>query len=248
MSAGRLRLAAWAASLALPLVVSLTLVAVRSRFANAAVALLLVGGVTAVAVLADRVAGYLATLSAGAWFDFYWTRPYDRFTIGHRPDLETFVCLVGVGVAVTELAQWSRRSRRRHHESAWLVAAIADASSLAASSEPAVDVVERVAAMLIEVLELRACRFEPGGAEPPRARLLVTGDVENAGLLWPVDEWGLPGPETEIVVSWRGRMRGSFVLSPRTAHPVSLERRVAAVAIAESVAGALPGVGARGGP
>ena len=248
MSAGRLHLAAWAASLAVPLVVSLTLVAVRSRFANAAVALLLVGVVTVVAVLADRVAGYLATLSAGAWFDFYWTRPYDRFTIGHRPDLETFVCLVGVGVAVTELAQWNRRSRHRHHESAWLVAAIADASSLGASSEPAADVVERAGALLVEVLELRACRFEPGRAEPPRARLLVTGDVENAGLLWPVDEWGLPGPETEIAVSWRGRTRGSFVLTPRPAHPVSLERRVAAVAIAESVAGSLPGAGARGRP
>ncbi|HQU26005.1 MAG TPA: DUF4118 domain-containing protein [Acidimicrobiales bacterium] len=248
MSASRVRLAAWAVSFVAPLVVAAALIPVRTRFAGAAMALLLVAVVTVLAVLADRGAGYAATVSAAAWYDFYWAPPYGRFTIGHRPDLETFVALVVVGVGVTELAQWSRRSRQRHDESTRLVDAVAEGAALGASSEPARAVVARAEELLVEVLELRACRYEPGDLEPPRARLGLSGEVENAGLLWPVGEWGLPGPELEIAVTWRGRVRGRFVLTPRTAHPVSLERRVAAVAIAETVAGSLPGASVAGGP
>ncbi len=248
MSVSRHRLVLWVGSLAAPLVVAVALIPVRAEFAGSAMALLLVAIVTAVAVVADRGAGYVATVSAAAWYDFYWAPPYGRFTIGHRPDLETFVALLAVGVGVTELAQWSRRSRRRHDESARLVGAVAEGAALGASSEPARTVVERAEELLVEVLELRACRYVPGDLEPPRARLLPDGEVENAGMLWPVEEWGLPGPETEIAVTWRGRVRGRFVLTPHTAHPVTLERRVAAVALAEAVAGSLPGASVPGGP
>ena len=43
------------------------------------------------------------------WFDFFLTRPYDRFAISHRPDLETTIAIFVVGVLVTELAARSRR-------------------------------------------------------------------------------------------------------------------------------------------
>ncbi len=248
MSAPRVRLAVWGGSFIAPLVVAAALIPVRARLAGAAMALLLVAVVAVLAVVADRGAGYVATASAAAWYDFYWAPPYGRFTIGHRPDLETFVALVVVGVGVTELAQWSRRSQRRHQESTRLVDAVAEGAALGASSEPVRAVVARTEELLVEVLELRACRYEPGDLEPPRARLGPNGEVENVGLLWPVDEWGLPGPELEIAVTWRGPVRGRFVITPRTAHPVSLERRVAAVAIAEAVASSLPGASGAGGP
>jgi len=38
------------------------------------------------------------------WFDFFFTQPYHRFTIADRSDLETFVLLLLVGIAVTEVA------------------------------------------------------------------------------------------------------------------------------------------------
>ncbi|MEU7905749.1 DUF4118 domain-containing protein [Actinoplanes sp. NPDC049118] len=60
----------------------------------------------AVAASGNRLAGYLAALSAGVWFDFYFTEPYQRLTIGDRSDVETFVLLLAVGIAVTELAVW----------------------------------------------------------------------------------------------------------------------------------------------
>jgi len=52
-------------------------------------------------------------LSSGLWFDVSLTLPYQRPAIGHRPDIETTVCLLLVGLIVTELA-----ARDRHHREA----------------------------------------------------------------------------------------------------------------------------------
>jgi hypothetical protein len=37
--------------------------------------------IVAVAAAGNRLAGYLAALSAAAWFEFFLTRPYEQFTI-----------------------------------------------------------------------------------------------------------------------------------------------------------------------
>jgi hypothetical protein len=57
------------------------------------------------------MAAVLAAVSAAAWFDFFLTQPYERFSITHRTDIETTVLLLVVGVAVTELAVRARRQR-----------------------------------------------------------------------------------------------------------------------------------------
>nr|BFE71952.1 hypothetical protein GCM10020092_052530 [Actinoplanes digitatis] len=93
-----------------PFAVSAMLVPLRDRIENTDVALLLVVVVVAVAAFGNRPAGYLAALSAGVWFDFFFTAPYQRFTIGDGSDVETLVLLMAVGIAVTELAVWGRGS------------------------------------------------------------------------------------------------------------------------------------------
>src|SRR5690348_9425575 len=82
-------LLALAAGIGVPLALAATLVPFRASFPNtdAALALLLV--VVAVAANGYRVAGVVAALSAAAWFDFFLTRPYERFTITRRTDIET---------------------------------------------------------------------------------------------------------------------------------------------------------------
>jgi K+-sensing histidine kinase KdpD len=94
-----------------PLVVSALLVPLRDHLANTQLALVLVLVVVAVAASGNRAAGILAAVFAGVWFDFFLTLPYQRFTITDRSDIETFVLLVVVGVAVTELAVWGRRQQ-----------------------------------------------------------------------------------------------------------------------------------------
>jgi K+-sensing histidine kinase KdpD len=125
------------------------LVQFRSSFANTAAALSLVATILAVAGLGNRASGFVSTISATLWFDFFLTRPYEKFEITHRPDIETAVCFFVVGLIVTELA-----ARNHHHQAAAVeeadfVGLIHDVSELAASGTPSRDVVVRVRKELI---------------------------------------------------------------------------------------------------
>ena len=219
-----------------PLVLGAILVPFRSSFANAAAALTFIALVSAVAVLGTRVAGVVATVSAAIWFDFFLTVPYDRLTINHRPDLETTVCLVVVGLFVTELAARSRRHQRALDESTDFVAMIHELVDLATSEATPDVIIDRASESLTRLLELRDCHFETSLVDPPLARIEADGEVVHVGVRWPATEIGLPGPESEIVAQWRGRAVGRFVLTPTPGRAVSVERRVVAVSLVDVVA------------
>ena len=53
----------------------------RSSFANTASALILVVVIVAVVSLGNRISGFVATVSATLWFDFFLTRPYEKLAI-----------------------------------------------------------------------------------------------------------------------------------------------------------------------
>jgi K+-sensing histidine kinase KdpD len=227
------------AAVVLPLGVAAILVPFRSSFANTASALILVAVIVAVAALGNRICGFVATVSATVWFDFFLTRPYERLAITHGPDIETAVSLFVVGIIVTELA-----ARNRHHhaaaaEEADYVGLIHDVSELATSGAPSREVVERVRNELIYLLHLQACRYKAGSSDRPMMRLEHDGQVFLGGRLWGVDRMGLPGPEIELVVQSQGHTLGRFVMTPTPGHEVALERRVVAVAIADQVGASL---------
>jgi len=229
-----------------PLGVAAALVPFRPSFANTASALLLVAVIVAVAALGNRMAGFVATVSATLWFDYFLTQPYERLAITRRPDIEIAVSLLIVGIIVTELA-----ARNRHHhetavEEADFVGLIHDISELATSGASPREVVARVRDELVDLLHLRACRYESGRAERPMMRLEHDGEVFLGGRTWGVHRVGLPGPEMELLVQNQGRTLGRFVLTPTPGFPVSRERRVVAVAVADQVGASLrPLVGTR---
>ena len=234
------------AGIVLPLAVAGILVPFRSSFANTAAALILVAVIVAVAALGNRVAGFVATVSATVWFDFFLTRPYEKLDITHRPDIETAVCLFVVGIIVTELAARNRYHHAAAVEEADFVGLIHDVSELAASGAPSRDVVERVRKELVPLLHLRGCRYESGSTSQPMVRIEHDGRVVLGGRTWAVDQLGLPGPEVELLVQIQGRTLGRFVLTPTPGAPVSQERRVVAVAIADQVGPSLrPLLGSR---
>ena len=84
----------------------------RASFPNTDAALVLILLIVAVAANGYRLAGFVSALSAAVWFDFFLTRPYERFSIFRRADIETTVLLLVIGVAVTEIAVWGRRQQR----------------------------------------------------------------------------------------------------------------------------------------
>lgn len=227
------------AAVLLPLGVTALLVPFRASFANTASALILVAVIVAVGSLGNRFSGLAATLSATVWFDYFLTQPYERFAITQRPDIETAVCLFVVGIIVTELV-----ARNRHHhvtaaiESDY-VALIYEVAELVASGAPASEIVERVRATLVDLLHLRACRYEDGPSIRPMMRLDHDAHVFLGGRLWAVDRMGLPGPEIELLVEHRGQTLGRFLLTPTPGHEVPLEPRVVAVALADQVGASL---------
>jgi K+-sensing histidine kinase KdpD len=228
-----------AAALLLPLGVASAIVPLRSSFVNTASALVLVAVVVAVAAIGNRMAGFLATLSATVWFDFFLTRPYLRLAITHRPDIETAISLFVVGIVVTELAARNRHHYETANEESDYVSLIHDLSELTASGAPREEVIERVRTELIALLHLRACRFEALSTERAAMRVERNGQVMLGESVWSVDRMGLPGPELELLVQGRGRIQGRFVLTPTPGYSVSLQRRVVAVALADQVGAAL---------
>jgi K+-sensing histidine kinase KdpD len=116
------------AAIVAPLAAAAILLPWRSSWPNTNVALLLVAVVVAVAALGNRAAGALAALGAAAWFDFFFTVPYQRFTIRSSADVTTFILLLAVGVTVSQLAARARRLK---------VITITDATYLARIHEAA---------------------------------------------------------------------------------------------------------------
>jgi K+-sensing histidine kinase KdpD len=227
------------AGLVLPLAVVAIMVPFRSNFADPAAALVLVAVIVAVAVMGNRGAGFAATVSATVWFDFFLTRPYERFAITQRPDIETAVSLFVVGIVVTELAARNRRHREIATEESDYVGLIHRISELAVSGAPASVVVEEAERELSDLLHLRGCRYESGAATRPVMQIENDGHVLIAGAVWAVEIVGLPGPELELPVRSAGQIQGRFVLKPTPGYPVTLQRRVVAVAIADQVGAAV---------
>jgi K+-sensing histidine kinase KdpD len=192
----------------------------RTNFALPASALVLVLVVVAVGAFGNRFAGLLAALSAAAWFDFFLTKPYETFNITYRPDLQTEISLLIVGLAVTEIAARSRGNREAASEEAHNLELIHDFTEMVAAGEPAQFVVARAAAELTSLLGLRDCRFDTEMSDRHPTR------IEHSGVV-------------ELIVQYRGETFGRFVMTPTPGAPVSSDRLLVAAFIADQVGAAL---------
>jgi K+-sensing histidine kinase KdpD len=238
---GRDRLALLGALVA-PLALAAILVPFRGRFPNtdAALALLLV--VVAVAANGYRLAGVLAAVSAAVWFDFFLTRPYERFTITRREDLETTILLLVIGVAVTEIAVWGRRQHAAASRRAGYLEGIHAAAQAVASGASPSALIDQVASQLTRVLSLESCQFQHGAAGLGRpARMQHDGTVITVQQEpWDVDAEGFPpGTDTELLVESGGVFQGRFLMTPAPGARPALEQRLLAVALADQVGAAL---------
>jgi hypothetical protein len=217
--------------------VAAVIVPFRTNFTNAGAALILVAVIVALSVGGTRFTGFMASVFSALWFDFFLTRPYDELSISHRPDVETTICLLVVGLMVSELAARRRHLLRLSSEEEHYVAMVRELTDLAQHSSKIL--IERADDMLIEVLDLRACRFDAQPSDPPMARVLSSGEVVHVGMRWPVNAMGIPGPEAEIAAQWRGRFLGRFVITPTPGASISNERRAVAALLATVVASGL---------
>ncbi|WP_214410738.1 DUF4118 domain-containing protein [Sphaerisporangium fuscum] len=236
------RIALLAALLAPPAVAAV-LLPFRSGLPNTSVALVLVVVVVAVAAAGHRLAGAVAALSAAVWFNFFFTRPYQRFTITSPADVQTVILLLIVGLAVSQLAARARRLRVVAITDADYLARIHDTAELAHSAKGRDTIVDHVAAQLTSLLGLRGCRFEYGILLGHPPRLEPDGGVVWGRRHWDVDRLGLPGTEVELRTFRNGRYYGRFMLDPTPGVVPPLQARLVAVTLADQVGTALDTAG-----
>ncbi|GGN94194.1 hypothetical protein GCM10010112_83250 [Actinoplanes lobatus] len=225
-----------------PFAVTAALAPMRARVEMVDVALLLVVVVVAVAALGSRLAGYLAALSAGAWFNYFFIAPYQQFRIADRSGVQTFTLLMIVGAAVTELAVWGRRQQAAASREAGYLAGInAAAASGATGGGSRQELIKQVASNLVEALHLQTARYQSGvaGLGDP-ARLQRDGQIMWQHARWDVDHQGLPGDtDIELLVEHDGRLHGRYLLRAAPHTVVSLSERRVALTLADQVGAAL---------
>jgi K+-sensing histidine kinase KdpD len=237
----RHRIAVLLGSFLAPLVTCALLTLVRDAIDNTNAALILVLLVVGAASTGLRLAGVLAAASSAAWFDFFLTAPYGRFTIDDRADIETTILLILVGIAVTEICLWGRRQEANaSRQSGYLSGVLSAAEQIGAGSAPAAAVIEHVQQQLVDVLDLDTARFQEATSE-----LLPSfepdGDVTVGAHKINVDRQGLPtDSELRLAVRNAGVTHGEFRLTASThvARPTIEQRRVACL-LADQVGAAL---------
>jgi hypothetical protein len=233
-----------------PLLACAVLSLFRGSVANTNAALGLVLLVVAAASTGIRTAGLVAALSSAAWFDFFLTEPYNQFVITDRADLETAVLLMLVGLAVSEVAIWGRRQQARaSREQGYLNGVLSTAATAAVGRSSTSSLIEHVCEQIVDVLQIDACRFDPGRG-PMLATLEGDGTVTYNGHPFNVDRLGLP-TDTEIALAVQsgGVVHGRFLLTAatRVVRP-SLEQLRVAGALANQVGAALAAPSVDGRP
>ncbi|GGJ56850.1 DUF4118 domain-containing protein [Streptomyces brasiliensis] len=227
------------ASLLAPFLVALVLVPFRTHLSHTNAALVLVVVVVAVAALGSRTAGAVAALSAAAWFDFFFTRPYNTFDITASADVETAVLLLAVGLIVSQLAMRARRLEVITVTDAGYLARIHATADLVQSARSGDTVVDHVRRELTELLGLRGCRFEYGTllGQPPR--LEQDGGVTTGRRNWDVDTAGWPEGEIELRAYGNEHYLGRFMLTSGPGPVPPLQARLVAVTLADHAGAAL---------
>ena len=185
-------------------------------------------------------------MSAAA-FDFFLTVPFQSFRIHHQSDLTTELLFVLVGLLVGELAARGHQHRREAAEGRHGLDRIHGVAEQIVEGEAPEYVMISVAAQLDRSagpagLPLRA----PPARRGKGAWIQTDGTVRLNPLTWPTSSAGLPTNQVELPVRGGGEVLGVFVLTPTPAQPISHERCVVAVALADQLGAALaahPGTG-----
>jgi K+-sensing histidine kinase KdpD len=237
----RHRLGVLLASFLAPLLACALLALVRNAIDATNAALILVLIIVGAASTGLRLAGLVAAASSAAWFDFFLTAPYGRFTIDDRADIETTILLILVGVAVTEICLWGRRQEANaSRQSGYLSGVLSAAEQIGAGSAPAAAVIEHVQQQLVDVLDLDTARFQEATNEQ-LPTFEPDGDVTVGAHKINVDRQGLPtDSELRLAVRNAGVTHGEFRLTASThvARPTVEQRRVACL-LADQVGAAL---------
>ena len=244
LAAGRWTI--WAVAAVAPIATALVLIPGRGHLSAPDDALILIVVTVAVASSGNRGAAALAALVSAASFDFFLTVPYQSFQIHRQSDLTTELLFVLVGLLVGELASRGHRHRREAAEGRHGLDRIHGVAEQIVDGEDPEYVMISVAAQLTDLLALQDCRFVRRQPSRKGAWIQTDGTVRLNPLTWPTSSAGLPTNQVELPVRGGGHVLGVFLLTPTPTRPISHDRCVVAVALADQLGAALAAHGVSG--
>ena len=208
------------------------LVPLRGHTSSANLALVLVLVVLAAAALGGRIVGVVVGVVTALAFDFLLTVPYGSFSIDRGEDVLTTALLAAVGLTGGALVERARRSERMAEVRGLEVERFQRRAELAASGEPAGRMIQRSAEELAELLSAVDVRYARG----PAAEGVTV--LTHAGARVPSGPAAVGPDVVAVPVRAHGRDIGHFLVllpAPHAGMAVSIDRRHAAVAIADQL-------------
>lgn len=227
-----------AAGAALSLVLAALLVPVRGHVSTAVAALMLVLPVVVGAVVGGRAAGATSAVVATMCFDFFFTVPYGSLKMSSGNDVEAAGVLLLLALIVGTVAAHERRSANTAAARQGELTAVYRVAALIVDQAPVPALVREARGELSALLGLDRCDFvEAGdaGALP---------EIEHSGRV-PVTFHRYVEGGFELPIGARLPARGPagthgfFVLFGTPGVAVPIERRRAAVVIADLVGTAM---------
>lgn len=231
---------AWVVALAAPLAGAGLLVPLRGHTQASNLALVMVAVVGASVVPGFRRAALLAGLSAGVWFDFFLTRPYETFSIERSGDIQTAGLMTGLAVLVGTVAARRRKAGEKAQRSGREVMGLYLTAQMLSAGARVETVVQTIADQVRDLLFVAECRYDPG--YPADAEPLIDrgGDLDWRGHNWSLLRHGWPSVAVSLPVDSGGEHFGRFLLSgPATGGPLILDRLLTALALADLAGAAL---------
>jgi hypothetical protein len=218
------------------IVLSVVLIPLRDHLDNDVMALALVIPVLLAAVLGGRWPGAVSALTAAICWDFFFTLPYQSLRISDADDIASFIVLVVVALIAAEVGIRARRGSGAASEAREALNRLCRVVEIAAHGGDLDDVISSARAELIGLFGLADCTFERDGelrGELPH--LGLHGVLEGTPLVATHADFLLPTGGVAIDVVGRGAHFGWLVLFAAEPVRASLQKRAAAVAIAEQL-------------
>jgi len=231
---------AWVIAITAPLAAALLMVPVRTHTQASNLALVMVAVVAVTAVPGFRAAAIAAGVSAGVWFDFFLTRPYQTLSIQRSADVQTAVLMTAVAALVGAVASRRRRAGQKAQRSGdEVVNLYVTAQMLSAGSQPPM-VLDTIATQLKDLLHLSGCEFDPGRPSVTEPMINRAGGLDWRDHSWSLSHHGWPAVAVSLPVDSAGKRAGRFLLyGPATKESVTLDQLLTGLALADLAGAAL---------
>lgn len=234
------RRGAWAVALLAPPATAALMVPVRSHTQASNLALVMVAVVGVTVVPGFRAPALLAGLSAGIWFDFFLTPPYETFFIERGGDIQTAVLMTVVAVLAGSVAARRRQAGERAQRSGDEVMGLYVSAQMLSAGDRAETVVGTVSGQIRDLLFLTSCHFDPGYPADTEPIINRAGDLDWRGHNWSISRHGWPSVPVSLPIDSRGERVGRFLLSgPAEGGQLTLDRVLTALALADLAGAAL---------